>query len=267
MLPTVFASFDNPEVAQRLLGALLEAGIAPEDLSLVIKEGDNLRIDEAEQFEESGAGMAMVDSGEAAPQMIGNPGGQTEGSYTFESQVGGGISTSTRDDSVSGVEEMDDSQSAAEDMTYPASAQSFSSQERFDVAQGANTGFFNTTKPGPEGLGVNPEQDDILPEESELTSLIVPGLGLVIGDGNLATSVIGAGVATERGGNPAADMKDYLTDQDVPNDLAWMLAKDFEEGGAVLAVAAPPGGADFDVIQGILENVGARNVQMVEAAD
>jgi hypothetical protein len=268
MQPTVFGSIESPDVAERLVGALLEAGVAPEDLSVVIKQRGSQSVEGGlPHLEESGAGMAMVDSGEGEPGLYGNPRIQAEGSFTYESRVGGGISTSNADDDVSGVDEMDDSQAAAEEMTYPANAQSFSSQERFDVAQGASTGFFNTTKPGPGGLSGPEPTNDFLPEESELTSLIVPGLGLVIGDGNLATSVIGAGVATEAGGSPAAGLKEYLEDLAVPHDLAWMLASDFDRGGAVIAVATPPGEADSDVIQDVLTSVGARNVQLVEAKD
>jgi len=268
MQPTVFASFDNGQQAEVLVGALLEAGIAPEDISVIIAGRDDMAVEGgAPHLEESHAGAAMVDSGESAATLYGHAAEQTAGSYIYESPIGGGISTSSPDDEVSGVEEMDDSQYAAEQMTYPQNAQSYSSQERFDVAQGANTGFFNTTKPGAEGFGPAEPNESDLPGEDELTSITVPGVGLVLGDGTLATAIVGAGIATERGGNPAADIEDYLTDQLVPKDLAWMLAKDFREGGAVVAIATPPGEADSDVIEQVLEKIGGRNVRMVEAAD
>jgi hypothetical protein len=242
MLPTVFASFKNGEVAERLVGALLEAGVAPEDMSLVVKN-------ENASLKDSNEALLIVDSGDAETINYGHTGIQTEGSYIHESRVGGGISTSSADDDVSGVEEMDDSQEAAEEMTYPASAQSYSSQERRDTIQATNTGFFNTTKPDREGFGLTDVDKN------------------AIGDGALATSVMGAGMADEVGGVPAAHLQDYLEDQGVPADLAFMLGADFEQGGAVVAIATPPGGADYDVIQQVLEDSGARNVQLVEAAD
>lgn len=264
MQPTVFASFQDGEQAERIVGALLDAGVAPEDISLVVATKNGLG--GGAQLSESMAGMAVVHATEGGSPQFGHVAEQTDGSYIYESPIGGGISTSTGDDAVSGVEEMDDSQSASENMTYPQSAQSYGSQERFDAAQGANTGFFNTTRPGPEGLGPS-DMEENLPGEGELSSMIVPGIGIVLGDGNLATTIVGAGLATEQGGNPAADMQDYLTDQFVPNDLAWLLAKDFREGGAVLAVATPPGALDSSALEQVLESIGAHNVQLVEAAD
>ncbi|HEY3782437.1 MAG TPA: hypothetical protein VGL56_15250 [Fimbriimonadaceae bacterium] len=258
MLPTVFASFTNGEVAERLVGSLLESGVAAEDMSLIVKNNHA-------SLEDSNEALVMVDSGDAETIRFGHTGIQTEGSYVHESRIGGGISTSTPDDDVSSVEEMDDSQEAAEEMSYPASAQSYSSQERRDTVQATNTGFFNTTKPNQESLGLpNVDKNAI---GDEISSVAIPNLGIAIGDGALATSVMGAGMADEVGGVPAAHIQDYLEDQGVPADLAFMLGADFEKGGAVVAIATPPGGADYDVIQQVLEDVGARNVQLIEATD
>ena len=267
MQPTLFASFQSGEQAETLVGALLEAGVPPEDISVVVAEDGSANEIGEPHLAENPIGKIMADSGEGGATLFGHRAEQTSGSYVYESPVGGGISTDSPDDDVSGIEDMDDGQSAAEQMTYPQSAQSYASQERFDVAQGANTGFFNTTRPGKEGFGPAQPDDDNLPGESELTSITVPGIGLVLGDGALATAIVGAGIATERGGNPAADIEEYLTDQMVPKDLAWMLAKDFREGGAVFAVATPPGAANSEVIEEVLGSIGARNVQLVEAAD
>lgn len=269
MLPTVFGSYTDAERAKILVGALLEAGVAPEDMSVVIHTNGSPAIEDGPRhLEESEAGMAMVDSGEAQVPQFGHERIQTEGSYIYESKIGGGISTDTPDDSVSGVQDMDDGQEVAEEMIYPASAQSYSSQERFDVAQGADTPFFNTTDPGPESLGLEDTGEDQAGfADFGLTSLIVPAIGLVLGDGALATEAMGAGLASEKGGTSAATLQDYLQDQNVPRDIAFMLAKDFEEGGAVVAIAAPPGAADSQLIQDVLERNGANNVMMIEAID
>jgi hypothetical protein len=258
MLPTVFASFTNGEVAERLVGSLLQSGVAPEDMSLIVKNNHA-------SLKDSNEALVMVDSGDSETIGYGHTGFQTEGSYIHESRIGGGISTSTADDDVSGVEEMDDSQEASEQMIYPASAQSYSSQERRDTVEATNTGFFNTTKTTREGLGLADVDKNAIGDE--ISSVAIPHFGLAIGDGALATSVMGAGMADEVGGIPAAHIQDYLEDQGVPADLAFMLSADFEKGGAVVAIATPPGGADYDVIQQVLEEIGARNVQLVEATD
>jgi len=266
MQPTVFGSYSRKEAAESLLGALLEAGVAPEDLSVVVradgqvKRGDNL--------EEGVTGLMMVDSGQTNALMYGHVAIQSEGSEIYESRVGGGISTSTPDDDVSSVEEMDDSQDAAEQMTYPATEHSYSEQEEFDTLGATNSGFFNTTKPGIEGLGlVDSGEGRGMEMVSELSSVMLPGFALVLGDGALATAMMGAGVAAVVGGRPAAHLQDYLEDQAVPHDLAFMMARDFEAGGAIVAVAVPPGGLDSEVLRQILETNGAMNVQTVDSPD
>lgn len=249
-----------------MVGALLEAGVAPEDISIVIKSNGSMDGSASFQFEEGDAGLAMVDSGEGGASRLGHSGSQTEGSFVYESRIGAGISTSSPDDDVSKVDEMDDSQTAAEEMSYPASAQSYSSQDRIDAARATRHGYFRTTEVGGDGLGLNPSPPrDAF--DSGITSVIVPHFALVLGDGPLATAVMGAGVAAQRAGTPAANLQDYLEDQGVPHDLAFMLAKDFEEGGAVLAVAAPPGGIDSEAAVRVLEDSGALNVQLVDAVD
>ena len=243
-----------------MIGALLEAGVAPEDLSVVIRNSGHF------SFGESQMGLKMVDSGEAGTALYGHPNLEKEGSFYYESQFGGGISTSTPDDDVSKVEEMDESQEESEDLSYPAGERSYSWQEESDVERAAQTGYFNTTDPGAGGLnGRKPLEN--LPGMSELSAITIPGMGLVIGDGALATVVVGAGVASEAGGAPPAGIHDYLEDQGVPNDIAWLLARDFELGGAVLAVASPPGAVDSDILQTVLESNGANNVQLIDAVD
>jgi hypothetical protein len=265
MQPTVFGSFSRADLAETLLGALIEAGAAPEDLSLVVRRNG---VPSTDKLEELTSGNELIESGEGEPAFYGHAAIQTEGSDIYESEIGGGIGTSTPDDDVSSVEEMDDSQSASESMSYPANGHSYSDEEERDALKATNTGFFHLTDTGPNGLGlVDPEGDSHQKLPSELSSLLLPHFGLVLGDGTLATELMGAGIAATVGGDPAARLQDYLEDQAVPHDLAFMLAKDFEGGGAVVAIATPPGGLDVDEIQRILEQTGAKNVKTVDAAD
>lgn len=253
MQPTFYASFTNGEAAERTVGALLEIGVAPDDISLVVKQATRPGAD-VELVPEP----LMVDAGEGGTYGD-RTGRQTEGSFSRESQVGGGIGTSSPDDDVSGIEEMDDSETVSEDMIYPTSGTSYSSQEDHDVTEAANTGFFNTTIPGRHG---NHAHDGHL---DELDSLLVPGFGLVLGGGDLATELIGGGMATDVGGNPAAPLMEYLTDQGVSPDLAHDLGAVFDRGGAVLAVAVSPGKINSEIVLRMLEEAGARNAELVEA--
>lgn len=264
MLPTVFGSYAQSEAAESLIGALLEAGAAPEDISVVVRTHSTGGGDVSEGV----GGLLAVDAGQAGTPVYGHVAIQSEGSDIYESRIGGGIGTSSPDDDVSSVAEMDDSQDAAEQMSYPDDQHSFSEEEERDVMHATNTGFFNISRTGRESLGlVDSGEDDMSAVPSELSSILLPGFALVLGDGPLATALMGAGVAAVVGGRPAAHLQDYLEDQAVPHDLAFLLARDFEAGGAVVAIAAAPGGLDSYVLQQIMEQQGARNVQTVEAAD
>lgn len=264
MQQTFYASFPDEEHAEIAIGGLLDAGIAAEDLSAVIYRNNAADV----PLQDSGAGLSLVGSGETAIDFATPQAEQKEGSYRYESQIGGGISTSNPDDAVSGIEEMDDASAVAEDMIYPASGASYSSQEGHDVIEGAVTGFFDTTKPEDSALYGNREEqahaNTDLVEESDLDSLMVPGLGLVLGGGALATQVIGAGVATEAGGRPAASIAEYLKDLNVPIDETYKLAQDFEKGGAIVSVVLPIGEVQQEEIEDFLTRSGALNIQLVE---
>jgi hypothetical protein len=263
MQAIVYASFKDGERAEMAVGGLLDAGVAAEDISAVVNRKE-IRESDGGEVRETAEGLAMVDSGETG-ELGGASRVQREGSMRFESHIGGGIATSTREDSVSGVEEMDDSQEFAENMSYP-DAGSYSSQEARDVAEGANTGYFDTTKPQNESLyGERTEEIGMtLSSGDDLESLIVPGLGLVLGSGPLATAVLGAGLATESGGAPAASLADYLQDQGVEKGLSYQLSKDFEEGGAIIAVAAPVGQVQQESVETVLNGYGATRLETVE---
>ncbi len=264
MLPTVFGSYAHSEAAESLIGALLEAGAAPEDISVIVRTNATGN----GEVTEGVGGLLAVDAGHAGTPLYGHVAVESEGSEIYESRIGGGISTSSPDDDVSSVGEMDDSQDAAEQMTYPDDQHSFSEDEERDVIHAANTGFFNLSRTGKEGLGmVDSGEDDTSAVPSELSSIVLPGFALVLGDGPLATSLMGAGVAAVVGGRPAAHLQDYLEDQLVPHELAFLLARDFEAGGAVVAIVATPGSLDSGILQQIMEQQGANNVQLVEAVD
>ncbi len=263
MQPTMFGSYSRKEAAEMLLGALLEAGVAPEDMSIVVRMEGN-----SDGAEVEAQGKMMVDTGQTHAPMYGHVARETEGSQVYESRIGGGISTSSPDDDVSSVEEMDESQDASEQMTYPESQTSYSQMEDKDVNRAADLGFYDLSNPGVNSLGLSDTgEDELIAFSDEVSSVVLPGFALVLGDGMLATSLLGAGLANAVGGQPAARLQDYLEDQLVPHDLAFLLAKDFEEGGAVVAIASPPGGLEIDAIQRTMEQQGAHYVQLVEAAD
>jgi hypothetical protein len=259
MQPTVYASFQDPVTAEELVGALLDEGVSPEDISLIAHSRHSSR------FRQAPEALEVVDAGETKEEMIGNPRLEKEGSFRYESSVGGGISTSSREDSVSSVDEMDNGQEVAERMSRPVRGLSYGSEEALDIAEAAVTGFFHTTKPEgqPDFAGEN-EPAEPFSEADELDPIVVPGVGLVMGGGVLATDVLGAGVAVERGGDLPASLANYLVDQQVRGDIAALMIEDLDGGGAILAVALPLEHIRPERITELMERAGGKNVSMVE---
>jgi hypothetical protein len=259
MDPTLFAAFCNPGSGERAFSDLLDIGVQPEDLSLVISSKAN-----GGQAIETSDRAVVYDAGSvnglnnfvAGHQRIEN-----EGSFVHESSIGGGISTSSRNDSVSGVEEMDDSQKAAEDELYPETGRPYSYQEAHDVAEAANKGFFNTTEPDEPTIGAIGGPDDGPEITFDVSSINVNGIGRVIGDGTLATLATGAAVAANTGGESAVGLSDYLVDAGVPSEEVDDFYAPFSEGGAILAATIRPGDANALTAEELLTRLGAAVVR------
>jgi hypothetical protein len=244
MDPTLFASFEDADAAERAFTALLDMGVQPEDLSLVVNTyapgGPPLR-------DQNGDMLAQYDPPVANGldhMTVGYPREEDEGSDTLESRVGGGISTSTPDDAADRVNEMDDGQSVAEDQAYRENGRSYGAEQNHDVTEGALHGYFNTTEPDHATIGAISGPDDTPGPTYEISAIEVPGLGRVLGDGTLATLATGAAAATARGGGAPAKLAEYLVDAGVPQDEVDELAGSFDKGGAVLAATIRPGDAE-----------------------
>jgi hypothetical protein len=92
-----------------------------------------------------------------------------------------------------------------------------------------------------------------------LASIFIPGLGLILGGGALATALAG-GAATVLAGGAAGGVVGYLHDQGVPDEAATRYSSDFVAGGAILAVAIPTGSMLTGEVEAILAKYGAANV-------
>lgn len=92
-----------------------------------------------------------------------------------------------------------------------------------------------------------------------LASLFIPGVGLVIGGGALATALAGTAGTTVAG---AISMGAYgfLKDQGVHEDVAQVYEATIHDGGAVLAVDVPSGLADEVTVRSILTKYGAEHL-------
>lgn len=128
-------------------------------------------------------------------------------------------------------------------------------------AERAAKGGISTTTPGDVavgavkgagvGLGVG--------VAAALVSIFVPGLGLVMGGGALATALAGS-AASVLAGSAAGSVVGYLRDQGVPEELATRYSNDFVQGGAILAVAIPTGDLTPGEVEAVLVKYGSMNV-------
>lgn len=91
-----------------------------------------------------------------------------------------------------------------------------------------------------------------------LAALTIPGFGLVIGGGALATA-IGSAAATTAAGAVAGGVTGYLKDQGVAEEHAATFEKALTEGGAMIAVQCPSGEVGKDEIETMLSKYGAVN--------
>lgn len=121
-----------------------------------------------------------------------------------------------------------------------------------EVIKTAETGLTTTTaqdaaagglKGAGVGLGVG-----IL---AGLASIAIPGAGLVIGGGALATAVAGA-LATTAAGAVAGGVYGYLSDQGVNEEAVHRIHSNIEAGGALVSVNAPSSSMNHEQIEAIL---------------
>ena len=121
-----------------------------------------------------------------------------------------------------------------------------------DVVKTAESGITTTTaqdaaaggvKGAGIGLGVG-----IL---AGLAAIAIPGAGLVIGGGALATAVAGA-LATTAAGAVAGGVYGYLADQGINEEAVTRIHSNIESGGALVSVSAPSSKLNHEQIEAIL---------------
>lgn len=176
MRETIYATFVDADTATKVVGSLLDRGVRPEDLSILVKDG-TVRTDERP--------MDANDVRTAAET---------------------GISTTTAGDATSGA------------------------------VKGVGIGL---------GVGVL----------AALAAVMVPGFGMVLGGGALATAlggVAGAGAA----GAVAGAVTGYLKDQGIDDASVEQISKTIESGGALVSVSTPSGEVTTGDIEAVFQKYG-----------
>jgi|SRR5579862_1138353 len=97
-----------------------------------------------------------------------------------------------------------------------------------------------------------------------IASLVVPGFGIVLGAGALATAIGGA-VATAGAGAVAGAVTGYLKDQGMDEQVAADYERDLANGGAWVAVTNASNKVDDATIREILQKYGATGSNLYSA--
>lgn len=92
-----------------------------------------------------------------------------------------------------------------------------------------------------------------------LASVFIPGVGLILGGGALATAIAG-GAATAAAGAATGGVVGYLRDQGIPDEVVTHYSDHFIKGGAILAIGIPSGDLSSGQIEGMLVKYGAHNI-------
>jgi hypothetical protein len=261
MSVALYSTFRDRDLAERIVGTLLDAGVIPEDISLVTRLDEDPASKLVPNYEPA---LRMVDAGKAnlAEMRYGTVAHEDEGSELYESHVGGGISTTEPDDDVSGPEEMDDSESVSEDLSQPARGVSFGSEEFRDADSFAEYGSLNVLQTR-KALDSDPA---VAPIE-EISAIAEPGL-LILGDGHLALELLRLTV----NGNkepPQTAVIAALCNVGVPDETARTLVASLEGKGAILSVVETIGMVPIERIEAIVESTQAEETYRfdIEMAD
>ncbi len=230
-MSTFYAAFPDGIQAEQMARQLLEDGVEIDDISVVTRGSDNI---------EASGGPAMGDASYFVGRDDDPPTRRTNGSRgalyeaAEESEIGGGIATDTMDRSADSVDQMEDSQEVAErEFLEPREDASHASHEMDDLNRAVRTGFPTPVTPLDKDRAKLPSDAD-----AALQSILVNGLGLVIGGGDLATAAFDW---NGKSGNPdSTAFLTYLQDEGVTPAAANEMLDIFGNGGSILAVALTP---------------------------
>lgn len=292
----IYASFSDPALAEKATGALLDNGMHSEDISLIRggnqEDYDNWQMQNSQTYGnvhggdvDHTPGTDFPGGGEFNQSYTGTSSSNMAGSGFSAETVGGGVGAdyapeamrpdalTTNDDYTNRTDtqyvyenqpsdrELSDPQARAADYnatTDYADRRVDDDTDKNDLS--AKTGISTTTAAdagagAAKGAGVGLALGIL----AGVASLFVPGLGLIVGGGALATAIGGA-VATTAGGAIAGAVTGYLKDQGVEEHLATTYGDTLSSGGALLELTIPSGDVDEMKAREVLMKYGAGNV-------
>ena len=250
----LYASFADASLAEKAAGALLDHGVRNEDITVVANDTyGNTRQTAGTNFSNaaSNTGNAVAGAGDRLAGSVTGALGAHAASAGYENasaqRAAGGTVTTDYGTTTTGDrtfnDEMDTDDGSVNTVDN-AAKHGISTTTPEDAGEGAV-----------KGTGVGLAVGAI----AALASLIVPGVGLVLGGGALATALGGAALAAGAGA-VAGGVTGYLKDQGVPADVAEHYHGTVQGGGAVLSINTPSGNVDQTEIQSVLTKYGGSNV-------
>jgi hypothetical protein len=209
MRNTIYATFNDPKLAEKAAGALMDHGLRAEDLSII--QSHKWRSLAAEEIAPSQPPAALF--------VVPNSSGMSTGMAPF------GITpmVMTAEQEHDQIDDIDLEPNMDELAKHGLST---------TTPQDACLGAWKGTAWG-AGVGAL----------AALAALFVPGVGLVVGGGALATAIV-AMAASAGAGAAAGAMTGYLKDQGVESHIAAEYERMINTGGAVLGATLPSGGVD-----------------------
>lgn len=279
-MQTVFGAFKDLKDAEKAAGALLDHGLQSEDISLVAHE----QYREEWEARRTQVNYTPPNQGALETSLGGDP--LTEVPYAGPGSAPGvaatGLTEPVVDDLdiegnpaeyVEGVVHPnrlgDTVYSADRTLSWPAGENIAAGAQRMPGDSGqyedadehelkADHGITTTTgadaaKGAAKGAGVGLGVGVL----AAVASLFIPGVGLVVGSGALATAIAGA-AATTAAGAAAGGVAGYLKDQGVPEDVLVTYNQTLDDGGAILAVT-PNAKVSTTEVEAILAKYGATN--------
>lgn len=250
-----YAVFGDIRSARAMINDLVQGGVRPDDLSLICRteqgKGGDIAWDQSASVGDATVIVGREDDPE--PPTIEPVDPEYTDYTTTESWPVGGIDTSNRDTDVDSVDQAEDSQELADEMTYPRGDVSNAEHQRESDDLSIATGF-PTSLPVIDDLQdpLNPRGDEL---DNGLEAISIPGQGFVLGGGALATAALSF-LRTDGERDPEAIVT-FLKDDGVPEVNAQEFQSAFEQGRTIIGVTITPGEIDEEAIEQIAERHGA----------
>ncbi|CAN5365155.1 hypothetical protein BH11ARM1_BH11ARM1_14920 [soil metagenome] len=251
-MSTYLASFSSLNLAKKYAAELLMARVASDDISIVSREygmSSEIHNSDATTF------VGRTDDPDANPRFGDNLTRTSAMTTTAESPIGG-IDTSNSDTDVDSVDQAEESQSLAEDQTYPNHGISYGEHQGDTAALSVLTGFPTDVPVIDKGPQTGPIDIDL-----DVTTFV--NLGTSMGGGALAT--LGLDLIRRQETESARTVLEFLKGEGVSDEYAADFLEKFRNGEAITAVEITPGHSPEATIERLARESGATDGQLFDA--